>query len=398
MALNKPLEELTEADLQSLKDQSVPEDQVLDYKKGLFLKADPPKDEFRADVTSFANGIGGHLVIGMDEERGIPTDLCGMEIADQDAFTRQIDEVLQNKITPPVPGYKIRYIPVADGKTAVVIRIPQSYAKPHQITVGKDDYQFYVRNSAGKKRLTVEELRAIILRSESLAEHIRTFKLERLGNIVGDDAPQDLIPGARIVLHMIPFSAFGSGTRFDLSRLEGAANDVVAPLVTQTEYRHVTRRFNLDGYLTHLSPGDRTPAWSYLQVFRSGILEYVEAYNINKVYQGEHSWSKYDEAKVGSAIVRGLALQKMLGVEPPIVVMLTLVGVRGHKIFLGERLFDSFTLPFRRDTMLIPEVVVEDYGTDPDEIIRPLFDVVWNEAGYARCENFDENGKFCPPQ
>ena len=59
MALNKPLEELTEADLQSLKDQSVPEDQSLDYKKGLFLKADPPRDEFRADVTAFENGIGG---------------------------------------------------------------------------------------------------------------------------------------------------------------------------------------------------------------------------------------------------------------------------------------------------------------------------------------------------
>jgi hypothetical protein len=396
MALNKPLEEITEADLQSLKDQSVPEDQSLDYKKGLFLKADPPKDEFRADVTAFANGIGGHLVIGMDEDKGIPTELCGMEITDQDAFTRQIDEVLQNKITPPVPGYKIRYVPVADGKTAIVIRIPQSYAKPHQITVGKDDYQFYVRNSAGKKRLTVDELRSIILRSESLAERIRSFRLERLGNIVSGDTPVKIEEGTRIVLHMIPLSAFGSTPRYDMTHLED--NDrLTIPLTGPEVYSAVQRKYNLDGYLSFLKPMGSKEAWTYMQAFRNGVLEFVDAHSLNMGENGLHEsfWHAGHELKIANAIRRGLELQRLLGVEPPVVVILTLLGVRDYNVLTRDNIPGQL---FSRDTLNIPEVLLEDFNMSLDDITRPLYDPIWNEAGFRRCQNYDLDGKRIPPR
>ena len=395
MALNKPLEELTETDLQSLKDQSVPEDQSLDYKKGLFLKADPPKDEFRADVTAFANGIGGHLVIGMDEDKGIPTELCGMEITDQDAFTRQIDEVLQNKITPPVPGYKIRYIPVAGGtKTAIVVRIPQSYAKPHQITVGKDDYQFYVRNSAGKKRLTVDELRSIMLRSESLAERIRSFRLERLGNIVSGDTPVKIEDGTRIVLHMMPLSAFGSSARYDVTRLE-EDDRLTIPLTGPEVYSAVQRKYNLDGYLSYLTPMGSKEAWTYMQAFSNGVLEYVDAHSLNMGENGLHEsfWHVGHELKIANAIRRGLDLQRLLGVEPPVVVILTLLGVRDYNVLTRDHIPGQL---FSRDTLNIPEVLLEDFNMSLDDITRPLYDPIWNEAGFRRCLNYDLDGKRIP--
>lgn len=97
MPLDKPIESITVEDLQELIDNEVAEQQVIDYKKGLFLNAEQPKHEFRADVSSFANASGGHLVIGMDEKDGLPTALCGMDIPNHDAFKLTVDGILQTK-------------------------------------------------------------------------------------------------------------------------------------------------------------------------------------------------------------------------------------------------------------------------------------------------------------
>jgi predicted HTH transcriptional regulator len=147
------------------------------------LTGDAPKNEFRADVSSFANASGGHLVIGMAEKEGYPTDLCGMDMPNPDAFKMQVDEVIQSKITPRIPRYGVRVIELANGKSAAIISISKSFAKPHQITVNKDDFQFWARNSAGKYRLGVDELRSVILQSETLNERIRNFRLERLKTV-----------------------------------------------------------------------------------------------------------------------------------------------------------------------------------------------------------------------
>ncbi|MFZ3182173.1 MAG: ATP-binding protein, partial [Methylocystis silviterrae] len=67
------LEKVTEADLISLISAGVPESPVIDYKQETYGDAEKDRREFLADISSFANTIGGDVVIGVAEFEGLPT-------------------------------------------------------------------------------------------------------------------------------------------------------------------------------------------------------------------------------------------------------------------------------------------------------------------------------------
>ena len=180
MALNKPIEQIDESDLMSLVADSVDERKPIDYKAGWDLQKPEWKDEFRRDVTSFANASGGHIIYGMREQGGLPTELCGIEMDNPESIKLRLSELLQSHIRPRVVGMGIGVIPLQNSKFATAVRIPRSFNRPHQVQVNKDDFQFWGRNASGKYRLDVDELRIAYTLSESLAERMKTFRVERL--------------------------------------------------------------------------------------------------------------------------------------------------------------------------------------------------------------------------
>jgi hypothetical protein len=56
-------EQITEADLNALVAQQVPESIVLDYKRDLVGGSDKDRYEFLGDVSSFANTTGGENLV-----------------------------------------------------------------------------------------------------------------------------------------------------------------------------------------------------------------------------------------------------------------------------------------------------------------------------------------------
>ena len=82
---NKPLESLEKSDLQSLVENQVPEGKTIDYKQALPGNSDSDKREFLADVSSFANAVGGNLIYGIKEESGVPVEVSGLNIIDSEA-------------------------------------------------------------------------------------------------------------------------------------------------------------------------------------------------------------------------------------------------------------------------------------------------------------------------
>ena len=395
MSLNKPLTAITEDDLRQLITDQEAESQAIDYKKGLFLDAEPSRHEFRCDVSSFANASGGHLIIGMDEKEGFPTNLCGMDIPNPEAFKTRIDEVLQSKITPRIPGCVPHVISLKGGKSAAVIRIPQSFNKPHQITFNKDDYQFWSRRSAGKYRLAIDELRSIITQADTLTAKIREFRSERIGNLMAGETPVPLKDGARVVLHMIPLNAFGSASRYDVAALEHVSGELVGvPGATIQAYYHHFRH-NLDGVVTMLG-FDETSMRGYLQVFRNGILEAVEADSINN-RQNEPYWHGQDERSLIASVGRGLKLQQQLGVEPPVIILVTLMNVKGYYIHRGQRRHGESPICFPKETLTLPDILVENLGASVLDVVHPILDAIWNAGGYPQCLNY-KDGKYVLPQ
>jgi hypothetical protein len=70
---NKQIEDIEESDLQALIDNQVSKRKHIDYKRDAIGKTDSERKEFSAVVFSFTNSSGGHIVIGVDEEKGLPT-------------------------------------------------------------------------------------------------------------------------------------------------------------------------------------------------------------------------------------------------------------------------------------------------------------------------------------
>ena len=153
------------------------------------------------------------------------------------------------------------------------------------------------------------------------------------------------------------------------------------------------RRLNLDGLLVFSIP---EPAHSYVQLYRTGIIEAVQGSVLAHEYQGARvipsiAYEKY----VLNYLPLCFRVLKEVGVGPPIIVALTLTGTRG--LFMGT---DSLRFGFDRsyaieaDTLILPESVVQDFSEPEAKILKPLFDLVWNACGYPSSMNFDADGKW----
>ena len=87
----------------------------------MYGRNDPEKKETLTDASSFANTIGGDLIIGMDEANGIPTAIPGVSIANVDADKLRLDEIIRRGIEPRI-DFPIHTIDTGTGTTVFIIR------------------------------------------------------------------------------------------------------------------------------------------------------------------------------------------------------------------------------------------------------------------------------------
>lgn len=392
MPLEKPLESITELDLQSLVDNGTSEGKMIEYKASLPDDSYDSKKEFLADVSSFANAAGGYLVFGIVAENGIPVDLAGLPSIDPDAEILRLENMLRDNIEPRIPGVSMRPVPLSQGTVTIIVRVPCSWAQPHVVRF-KKHWRFYSRNSAGKYPLDVSEVRAAFALSETVAERIRLFRTERLGKIVAGETPVMLEENAKIVLHMVPFGAFHPlSARIDLSIL---GHDVW-PVKPINSPRVADCRYNFDGLVTY-SQSRTAPARSYVQLFRNGAIEAVDASLLRAVRDQPLSIpGKAYESELVGKLQEYLLIQGRLDVAPPVFVMLSLLGVSGYIMAVARQLDHSRDCAYQihLDALVLPEVIVEDFDANPAQVLRPAFDSVWNATGWPRSMNYDEAGEW----
>jgi len=387
--LNKRLESLEERDLRSLIENQVLEGKTIEYKLVLPSSSDEDKREFLADVSSFANASGGHLIYGIKEESGVPVGIPGLRNIDPDAEILRLENMMRDAIEPRIPGVSLRAIPLEASGVGIIIRIPRSWALPHVVKF-KAHWRFYSRTSAGKYPLDVHELQAAFALSDATAERIRNFRIERLSKIVAGETPIVMPETAKLALHIVPFVAFDPAVRFDVSAL---FDDVIrlGPIHSSSW----NRRHNFDGLLAYEVPREGDFAFTYLQIFRNGMIEAVEA-DMLRPRNGRHiiPGVAYEEELL-TALSRFVDIQKKIGVEPPLFIMLSLIGVSGYTIATHP----SDPIPYRtqlidRDTLIIPEVLLDSFEFEPGEVMRPLFDSIWNAAGWPGSTNYNAAGKW----
>jgi hypothetical protein len=98
------------------------------------------------------------------------------------------------------------------------------------------------------------------------------------------------------------------------------------------------------------------------------------------------------------ALPKYLHALESLNIAPPVVLMLTLQGVRGARLGISPPPLDDVG-QIKQSTLELPEIVIERYGSplDYQGTIRPAFDAMWNTAGYVRSKHFDKNNNWVGP-
>jgi hypothetical protein len=389
----KPFDQIGKADIDSLIDNAVEEERTIEYKQALPSKSDAERKEFLADVSSFANASGGDLVYGIEEQRdsdgkptGIPDGAPGVTVANADVEILRLDSLIRDGISPRIAGIHLRTVDGFPNGSVLLIRIQKSYAAPHMVTF-QGHSRFYSRTSRGKYALDVGEIRAAFALSESLPEKVRRFRDERLARIVADETPVAQRPGPKVVLHLLPITALSVSVHYDLTSFEHRQY-ALPPLAGGGP----SFRYNLDGVVTYIPALGGPGSDGYVQLFRNGTLESVESYMLpasaNEMMI-PHAWF---EPRVISCLKDYLKAQQDLGVEPPVVLMLSLIGVKGYGIHSG--LFKDTRPTIDRDTVILPDVLVESFSNEPEDILRPVFDGIWQAAGWPCCRNYNAEGRW----
>lgn len=379
--IQKEITKIEASDLQSLVDNAALEGKTLEYKLALPGVKDEQKKEFLADVSSFANASGGDLIIGIlsDGESGVPKDVCGIDTTNVDGEIARIDSMIRDGIQPRIPRFQIHSVPLVSGKIVLVLRFGRSELSPHRVTYKGHD-KFYSRSSNGKYPLDVTELRNAFVLSQATADRIRSFREDRISRIIANETPVTLGNDAKIALHLIPLGCFDHGDRFDIFLFQNDPG-LLAPIANWG----FSKRINLDGFVTYAD--SRPVPHSYVQFFRNGILEAVDA---TLLYSGEGDKNFNSimlEGEIIKSTRRYLATLKTVGVELPVALFLSLVNVKGYALYheRGPWYLDSRRID--REILLLPEVQVDSYEMKPQDILRVPFDALWNASGYVKCLN-----------
>lgn len=395
---SNPLPFSTEDDLLGLISNKVPEGKTIEYKLMLPGNSDDDKREFLADVSSFANTAGGHLIFGMDENQGVASNLIGISELDSDKEKLRLENIIRDGIAPRIAGISIQPVPLQSGNSALVIHIPNSWLSPHMVTY-RGTSRFFARNSAGKYQLDVHEIRQGFLLSESTAERIKNYRLDRLVQINAGNTPIPIQGHAKLVMHVIPVTAFQTNEAINIQTAAQAYHRFFADL-------RFSSRFNLDGILLFMDVRDGTPPPEYMQIYRQSHIEYVSGYMLDSSFQGATKSNSIPitdvETDVVSIFKNILDYQQSLGVETPTVLSLNFLQVKGFVFgtpssLRVESAYHNHGID--RDDLIFPEILIDTYPKTLEETARnlkPIFDSIWNAAGWPQSMNFDENGNWKP--
>lgn len=385
--ITKQIDLITIEDIQALKSNEVRESKTIEYKQSLPGSSDSERIGFLADITAFANTVGGDLIFGITEEEGVPKSIDGVELDNPDDEKLKLENIIRNGIEPRISDTAIHLLRINDTKCYILlIRVKRSWNAPHRVSF-KDHSKFYGRNSAGKYPLDVSELRTAFMLSEQLPERIRKFHRNRIYSISShEELPVPLLDYGKMIFHLIPLSAFSTPKTLDVIPIYKKDFDRLPPI----GFSSWNRRLNLNGVVT-FSDEDGKLKKAYTQLYRSGIIEVVSVFEPagEDYYIPSHTYERY----LISATKEYLKLLHDLEIEPPIYVFLTLTGVQKYRFAAGEE-FRKRSEPLDRDVLSMPEVVIDSYDSEPHTILRPIFDMVWNCFGFERSFNYDEKGDW----
>jgi hypothetical protein len=377
-----------EKDLLQIISTSANDRKKIEYKPRLPEQSEEGVQEFLRDAVSFANSQGGHIMYGVTAMEGSAIDLPGLDRADVEESLPWMDRALHTGVAPQIPGLQYSLAPLDNGGCVLTLTVPKTWAGPHMVSF-RQSSRFYSRNSSGPYLLDVDELRTAFVLGETLGEKLRAFRLDRVSAILNRDVSIKLTPAPKTVLHILPVGSFRTGYRIDIEAVS-KYEELIRPMMATGLVSH----YNYHGFVNFSSMEKH--AFSYLQVFRNGCLEAVEGQMLEDKDGRKLIHSVDYEAEIIQCGSRLMELLRRMEVDPPYMVMLSILGVRGYTMFVESMRWQSQSRQIERDSLYLDEVVVDNPDQEFSHTMHPVFDQLWNACGWAGSMNYDKEGMWRP--
>lgn len=364
----------------------VPEDYQLEYKSKLDLNNRDHKRNLLKTISAFSNTSGGLLVYGITEaENGIPDELKGIIWDNCDANIRALTSIIRDRSEPTITIFEPHYFQLENSdKIALVIKVPKSWRGPHRVKMnGKEEFFIRIKNKSDP--MSIEDLRTSFNLSETLTHKIRRFRENRISELYINKTPVPFEGNSKLLIQLIPLNAFYPEININLPLITDHLNEL-APINPGHGYNH---GYNIDGYIVFTGNYRDRLSYSYLQLYRNGIIEIVEDCDPESIIDRVIS----DERGIIDFISKNLTILKNIGVEAPITILISLINVKKVQRFSSHTIFRFRPPTIYNDIINLPEVLLESYDVSIANSLKIAFDVAWNAAGHLKSPNYNNNGE-----
>jgi hypothetical protein len=388
MALPFAILNATQAQFDQLVASKVQEGPQLDFKRELpSAWNEKAKHDLISDVSAFANAAGGALVYGIAQDGDGRAASIVPQVFNPDTGSMQLESILREGVEPSMPGLQVHPIPVdVEGQAGylVVIHVPQSWVGPHRVKASR---HFYVRDGRQSRPVAVPELRGLFLRSEGQAQRVRDFRSDRLAKILTGETPYKLAAGPVLVLHLVPVQAALGSVYVDPVLYVGLGRGI--PIVA-TRTGAVAALVNLDGAAGTRNMQDTN---GYTLLFRSGFIEttwLLESHNpIDRAVLPSGAFEDY----LAQFVTNARAEIAHWGLAPDVIAMLSITDANDVTLGHGNGYVGIERRKFDRRALIVPDVELTGEGPVHEQL-KPLFDLVWQSAGFRGSPHYDEHGAW----
>ena len=152
-------------------------------------------------------------------------------------------------------------------------------------------------------------------------------------------------------------------------------------------------QFNGDGLL-RVDSDEQHKVNAYLQLFRNGIIESVNSQMLKgRGMRQDGLPSQPFATSLGSFVSQAVKFFHALNIDPPACLLTSLINVNGASL-LQPASAGYYARAFDRDDIFLPAIVIEDFNSDPKNLLRPALDILWQHAGEDGCPYFLTDGTW----
>lgn len=387
---------IQEQDILQLIDNGVREGLLLEYKRDRYGQSDADKKEFLKDISSFANRSGGHLIIGINEQDGIAASISAIPEDQIDQELQRLESLARDSIEPRIPSINFRSLSVSGG-AVILIRIGPSWSLPHR-TAFKNSNRFFGRNSAGSYELSMDEIRALFLSGQTLAQRAEKFVKERLEALpYGPIIPLHRSNQGILALHLVPLNSLALNQAFDPNIVDRYSHDF-RPM----DSMGFSRMLNLHGLLVYQGGDSCT---GYTQIFRNGCVEALAIGATKHRTNDEGETERYIPSfSVAKWLLEGLCsyMDGLHNIEasPPILVSISFIDAHNSKLSVKNPDYYGKHPNFNSQNIILPSFIISEFGTHESYAheLSKAMDILWNAFNYNRCTLFNMDRRWIGEQ